>query len=114
MFAAQSLNSTILPQFPRLTANLGGVGFLCRGSAKRKRATSANTEAHQVFLGPSALGILHNSAMSFGAQFSGPAVVEMTGNTTPLKQLNEAITENGFTVEGFDGNRCWHSRQHGW
>jgi hypothetical protein len=28
-----------------------------------------NTEAHQVFLGPSALGIFHNYTVSFGAQF---------------------------------------------
>lgn len=29
----------------------------------------ANTQAHQVFLGPTALGIFHNYTVSFGAQF---------------------------------------------
>ena len=32
-------------------------------------ATVANTQAHQVFLGPSALGIYRNYTISFGAQF---------------------------------------------
>jgi len=31
-------------------------------------ATVANTQAHQVFLGPTALGIFHNYTVSFGAQ----------------------------------------------
>jgi hypothetical protein len=32
-------------------------------------AAVANTQAHQVFLGPTALGIFHNYTVSFGAQF---------------------------------------------
>ena len=31
--------------------------------------TVPNTQAHQVFLGPTALGIFHNYTVSFGAQF---------------------------------------------
>jgi hypothetical protein len=39
------------------------------GSFQQASQTVPNTEAHQVFLGPSALGIYRNYTVSFGAQF---------------------------------------------
>jgi hypothetical protein len=39
------------------------------GSFRQASAIVQHTEAHQVFLGPSALGIYHNYTVSFGAQF---------------------------------------------
>jgi hypothetical protein len=39
------------------------------GSFRQAAAIVPNTEAHQVFLGPSALGIYRNYTVSFGAQF---------------------------------------------
>jgi hypothetical protein len=35
----------------------------------QRDATVANTQAHEVFLGPSALGIYRNYTISFGTQF---------------------------------------------
>jgi hypothetical protein len=39
------------------------------GSLRQASALVPNSAAHQVFLGPSALGIYHNYTVSFGAQF---------------------------------------------
>jgi hypothetical protein len=39
------------------------------GSLQQANAIVPNTQAHQVFLGPTALGIFHNYTVSFGAQF---------------------------------------------
>jgi hypothetical protein len=39
------------------------------GSFLQSNATLANTQAHQVFLGPTALGIYRNYTVGFGAQF---------------------------------------------
>lgn len=39
------------------------------GSINQPNVVIAETQAHQVFLGPSALGIFHNYTVSFGAQF---------------------------------------------
>jgi hypothetical protein len=50
----------------RLFAEL--VGELS-GSLQQANAIVPNTQAHQVFLGPTALGIFHSYTVSFGAQF---------------------------------------------
>jgi hypothetical protein len=39
------------------------------GSFRQSNATLPNTQAHQVFLGPTALGIYRNYTVGFGAQF---------------------------------------------
>ena len=50
--------------------------------------TVANTQAHQVFLGPSALGIYRNYTISFGAQFP---VYQDVGNVWPRERVRFAV-----------------------
>ncbi len=50
--------------------------------------TVANTQAHQVFLGPSALGIYRNYTISFGAQFP---VYQDVGNVWPKERVRFAV-----------------------
>jgi hypothetical protein len=48
----------------------------------------ANTQAHQVFLGPTALGIFHNYTVSFGAQFP---VYQNAGAAFPREHVRFAV-----------------------
>jgi hypothetical protein len=48
----------------------------------------ANTEAHQVFVGPTALGIFHNYTVSFGAQFP---VYQNVGSSFPKERVRFAV-----------------------
>jgi hypothetical protein len=48
----------------------------------------ANTQAHQVFLGPTALGIFHNYTMSFGAQFP---IYQNVGSAFPKERVRFAL-----------------------
>jgi hypothetical protein len=48
----------------------------------------ANTEAHQVFLGPTALGIFHTYTVSFGAQFP---VFQNVGSAFPKEHVRFAV-----------------------
>lgn len=50
--------------------------------------TVENTQAHQVFIGPSALGIYRNYTVSFGAQFP---IYQDTGNVWPKERVRFAI-----------------------
>jgi hypothetical protein len=50
--------------------------------------TVANTQAHQVFLGPSALGIYRNYTVSFGAQFP---IYQDVGTVWPKERVRLAI-----------------------
>ena len=47
-----------------------------------------NTQAHQVFLGPTALGIFHNYTVSFGAQFP---VYQNVGSAFPKEHVRFAF-----------------------
>ena len=47
-----------------------------------------NTQAHQVFLGPTALGIFHNYTVSFGAQFP---VYQNVGSAFPKDHVRFAV-----------------------
>lgn len=49
---------------------------------------AANTQAHQVFLGPTALGILHNYTVSFGAQFP---IYQNVGSAFPKERVRFAV-----------------------
>jgi hypothetical protein len=51
-------------------------------------ATVPNTQAHQVFLGPTALGIFHNYTVSFGAQFP---IYQDVGIAFPKEHLRFAV-----------------------
>ncbi len=51
-------------------------------------ATVANTQAHQVFLGPSALGIYRNYTISFGAQLP---VFRDVGSVWPKERVRFAV-----------------------
>lgn len=51
-------------------------------------ATVAETQAHQVFLGPSALGIYRNYTISFGVQFP---VYQSVGARFPKEQVRFAV-----------------------
>jgi hypothetical protein len=48
----------------------------------------ANTQAHQVFLGPTALGIFHNYTVSFGAQFP---LYQTVGSAFPKERVRFAV-----------------------
>jgi len=48
----------------------------------------ANTQAHQVFVGPTALGIFHNYTVSFGAQFP---VYQNAGAAFPKEHVRFAV-----------------------
>jgi hypothetical protein len=48
----------------------------------------ANTQAHQVFLGPTALGIFHNYTVSFGAQFP---IYQNVGSAFPKERARFAV-----------------------
>jgi hypothetical protein len=48
----------------------------------------ANTQAHQVFLGPTALGIFHNYTVSFGAQFP---IYQSLGSAFPKEHVRFAV-----------------------
>jgi hypothetical protein len=50
--------------------------------------TVANTQAHQVFLGPSALGIYQNYTISFGAQFP---IYQDVGSVWPKERVRFAV-----------------------
>ena len=47
-----------------------------------------NTQAHQVFLGPTALGIFHNYTVSFGAQFP---IYQDVGSAFPKERVRFAV-----------------------
>src|SRR3984957_7628770 len=47
-----------------------------------------NTQAHQVFLGPTALGIFHNYTISFGAQFP---IYQDVGSAFPKERVRFAV-----------------------
>ena len=49
----------------------------------------ADTQAHRVFLGPTALGIFHNYTVSFGAQFP---VYQDVGSAFPKERVRFAVT----------------------
>jgi hypothetical protein len=51
-------------------------------------ATVANTQAHQVFLGPSALGIYRNYTITFGAQFP---LYQDVGTVWPKERVRFAV-----------------------
>ena len=51
-------------------------------------ATVANTQAHQVFLGPSALGVYRNYTVSFGAQFP---IYQDVGSVWPRERVRFAV-----------------------
>jgi hypothetical protein len=51
-------------------------------------AAVANTQAHQVFLGPTALGIFHNYTVSFGAQFP---IYRDVGTAFPTERVRFAF-----------------------
>jgi hypothetical protein len=51
-------------------------------------ASVPNTEAHQVFLGPTALGIFHNYTVSFGAQFP---IYRNVGSDFPKERVRFAF-----------------------
>ena len=51
-------------------------------------ATVANTQAHQVFLGPTALGIFRNYTVSFGVQFP---VYQNVGSAFPKEHVRFAV-----------------------
>lgn len=50
--------------------------------------TVPNTQAHQVFLGPTALGIFHNYTVSFGAQFP---IYQDVGSAFPKEHVRFAV-----------------------
>jgi hypothetical protein len=50
--------------------------------------TVPNTQAHQVFLGPTALGIFHNYTVSFGAQFP---IYQNVGSAFPNEHVRFAV-----------------------
>jgi hypothetical protein len=54
----------------------------------RDDATVANTQAHQVFLGPSALGIYRNYTISFGTQFP---IYRDAGTAWPKERVRFAV-----------------------
>jgi hypothetical protein len=58
------------------------------GRFLQANATVANTQAHQVFIGPSALGIYRNYTVSFGAQF--PVYREL-GAVWPKERVRFAL-----------------------
>ena len=47
-----------------------------------------NTQAHQEFLGPTALGIFHNYTVSFGAQFP---IYQDVGSAFPKEHVRFAV-----------------------
>ena len=49
---------------------------------------AANTQAHQGFLGPTALGIFHNYTVSFGAQFP---IYQNVGSAFPKERVRFAV-----------------------
>ena len=51
-------------------------------------APVANTQAHQVFVGPTALGIFHNYTVSFGAQFP---IYQNVGSAFPKEHVRFAV-----------------------
>jgi hypothetical protein len=51
-------------------------------------APIANTNAHQVFVGPTALGIFHNYTVSFGAQFP---IYQNVGSAFPKERVRFAV-----------------------
>lgn len=51
-------------------------------------ADVANTQAHQVFVGPTALGIFHNYTVSFGAQFP---IYQSVGSVFPKEHVRFAV-----------------------
>jgi hypothetical protein len=51
-------------------------------------ASVPNTQAHQVFIGPTALGIFHNYTVSFGAQLP---VYQNVGSTFPKERVRFAF-----------------------
>ena len=53
-----------------------------------ENASVANTQAHQVFLGPTALGIFYNYTVSFGAQFP---IYQNVGSAFPKERVRFAI-----------------------
>jgi hypothetical protein len=54
----------------------------------QENTTVANTQASQVFLGPTALGIFHNYTVSFGAQFP---IYQDVGSAFPKEHVRFAV-----------------------
>jgi hypothetical protein len=54
----------------------------------QSNATVPNTQAHQVFLGPTALGIFHNYTVSFGAQLP---IYQSVGSAFPKESVRFAV-----------------------
>jgi hypothetical protein len=54
----------------------------------QENATVANTQAHQVFIGPSALGIFRNYTVSFGVQFP---IYQDIGSVWPKERVRFAV-----------------------
>jgi len=54
----------------------------------QSNAPVSNTQAHQVFLGPTALGIFHNYTVSFGAQFP---IYQNVGSAFPKEHVRFAV-----------------------
>jgi hypothetical protein len=57
-------------------------------SFQQANATVANTQSHQVFLGPSALGIFRNYTVSFGAQLP---IYQNVGTVWPKERVRFAV-----------------------
>jgi hypothetical protein len=57
-------------------------------SFQQANFTVPNTDAHQVFLGPTALGIFHNYTVSFGAQFP---IYQDVGSAFPKERFRFAV-----------------------
>lgn len=55
---------------------------------QQAHATIANTQAHQVFVGPTALGIFRNYTVSFGAQFP---IYQNVGSAFPKERVRFAV-----------------------
>jgi hypothetical protein len=55
---------------------------------QQANAAVANTQAHQVFVGPTGLGIFHNYTVSFGAQFP---VYQNVGSAFPKEHVRFAV-----------------------
>jgi hypothetical protein len=55
---------------------------------QQANSTVANTQAHQVFVGPTALGIFRNYTVSFGAQFP---IYQSVGSAFPREHVRFAV-----------------------
>jgi hypothetical protein len=63
----------------------------------QSNTTNTNSQAHQVFLGPSALGIYKNYAVEFGAQLP---VYQHVGAFLPKERVRVAVNVSYFLFQG--------------